>query len=349
MNIGIIGTGVISDIYINNFLNVFKDRVTLLGCADINSEKALEIAKKYNLPRNYCSVNELLGDKEIDIVVNLTIPKAHFEVNKRILESGKHVYVEKPVCITLEEAKELIELADKKGLRVGGAPDTFLGAGIQTCKKLISDGWIGRPVASTAFLTCHGHESWHPDPEFYYQVGGGPMFDMGPYYLTALIELMGNIDSVSGSTGISEKERVITSEKKFGKTIDVEVPTHISGIINFKSGAIGNIITSFDIWSANLPRIEIYGTKGSISVPDPNTFGGKVLLKRFDDTEWREMPLFFGFSENSRGLGVADMADSIKNNTPHRASMELITQVLDVMHGFHISSDQGKLYKTGLK
>jgi predicted dehydrogenase len=209
----------------------------------------------------------LLSDPEIQIVVNLTIPKAHAEVCLQALEVGKHVYVEKPLATTREDAQKIIIKAKEKGLKVGCAPDTFLGGGIQTCRKLIDDGWIGTPVVSTAFMTCHGHESWHPDPEFYYKKGGGPMLDMGPYFLTALVNLMGPVQRVSGSAQITYPERTITSKPKYGDRIEVQVPTHVAGVLDFKSGAVGTIITSFDIWAANLPRIELYGSAGTLSVP----------------------------------------------------------------------------------
>jgi predicted dehydrogenase len=227
---------------------------------------------------------------------------------------------------------------------VGGAPDTFLGGGIQTCRKLIDDGWVGKPIASTAFMTCHGHESWHPDPEFYYQYGGGPMFDMGPYYLTALINLMGPVSRVTGSTRITFDKRTITSAPKNGKEIVVEVPTHVAGVLDFTNGAIGTIITSFDVWHAELPRIEIYGTEGTLSVPDPNTFGGPVLLRRYDQKEWKEIPLSHEYSENSRGIGLADMAIALQTGRKHRASGELAFHVLDIMQGIHDASDQGIHY-----
>jgi len=352
MNIGIIGTGNISDIYLKNLTGIFKERVNLIGCADLLQEKADTAAEKYNLRKRYASVDELLNDDEIDLVVNLTIPLAHYDVNGKALEQGKHVYVEKPLCETVEEAEALLALAEKNKLRIGGAPDTFLGAGIQTCRKLIDDDWIGTPVAATAFMGCPGHESWHPAPEFYYKRGGGPMYDMGPYYLTALVNLIGPVNSVMGSTSTPQKERKITSSEKYGEMITVDVPTHVTGLINFENGAIGTIITSFDMWDSKLPGIEIYGTKGSLSVPDPNTFGGPVLLKRFDDSEWREIPFSHSFSENSRGLGIVDMAEAIEEGRDHRASGNLTAHVLEIMQGIHVSSDKGTLYimeSTGIK
>lgn len=194
-------------------------------------------------------------------------------------------------------------------------------------------------------MTCHGHESWHPDPEFYYKVGGGPMFDMGSYYLTALVSMLGPIKRVTGSAKASFKTRTITSEKKYGEIVDVEVPTHIAGIMDFENGAIGTIITSFDVWGANLPRIEIYGSTGTLSVPDPNTFGGPVMIKSHNSKEWLEVPLTHSFAENSRGAGVADMAYALLSGRKHRANGELAYHVLDLMHGFHDASNNGKHYE----
>ena len=342
IKVGIIGCGNISDIYLENLIKKF-DNIDLVAVADLIFEKAALAAEKYdNLIA--LSVDEILSNKEIKIIVNLTIPNAHFDVNMAALKAGKNVYVEKPLAITREDGAKTLALAKEKNLLVGGAPDTFLGAGIQTCIKLIQDGWIGTPVATTAFMTCHGHEGWHPDPEFYYKFGGGPMFDMGPYYLTALIAMLGPIKRVTGSAKISFDTRTITSEKKYGTKIDVEVPTHIAGIMDFNNGVIGTIITSFDVWHANLPKIEIYGSTGSISVPDPNTFGGPVLVKSHGSNEWSEIPLIYNFENNSRGIGVADMAHAIQTGKQHRASGELTFHVLDLMHGFHDASKNGAHY-----
>ena len=342
---GIIGVGNISGIYLKNLTSVFSSYIDLVGCADILADRAPNAAKEWGLRKSYASPDQLLADDEIDIVVNLTIPNAHYEVCAAAVEAGKHVYVEKPLCIDLDEARRLLELADKKGVRVGGAPDTFLGGGIQTCRKLIDDGWIGKPIAATAFMVGHGHESWHPAPEFYYKLGGGPMFDMGPYYLTALVNLIGPVQRVSGATQITFPQRRITSQPLYGTVIDVDVPTHVVGTLEFAGGAIGTIITSFDVWASNLPRIEIYGTEGSLSVPDPNTFGGPIAMRRPGDDSWHEIPFSHGYRENSRGLGVAEMADAIVNDRPHRASGALTGHVLEVMHGIHIAAESGSRYE----
>ena len=344
IKVGVIGCGNISSIY----FEVAKtfDILDVVACADLIPERAKAQAEKYSIPNVY-TVDQLLADPEIQIVINLTIPIAHAEVALAAVEAGKSVYNEKPLTIKRKDAQKILKLAEKKDLRVGGAPDTFLGAGLQTCRKLIDDGAIGEPVAATAFMTCHGHESWHPDPEFYYQVGGGPMFDMGPYYLTALVSLVGPVKSVAGITRITFPERTITSQKKYGTKVKVEVPTHVAGLMNFANGAVGTIITSFDVWGATLPFIEIYGSEGSLRVPDPNGFGGKVSLFKSETKQWEDVPLIPWRSENSRSLGVADMAHAIRSGRPHRANGELTYHVLDIMHSIHDASDEGRLIELG--
>ncbi|MCP4395960.1 MAG: Gfo/Idh/MocA family oxidoreductase [bacterium] len=339
VKLGVLGCGNISGAYLANCPKA--SNIEVVACADLLLDRAQAQAEKFGIPKA-CSVEDLLADDSIELVVNLTIPKAHAEVNRQILEAGKHAYVEKPLAVTKNEACSVLQLAKSKALLVGCAPDTFMGAGFQTCRKLIDDGWIGTPIAATAFMMCHGHEHWHPDPEFYYHVGGGPMFDMGPYYLTALVHLLGPVKKVSGMTQMSFPERTICSEKKFGQRVMVEVPTHINGILKFESGAIGNIITSFDVWSHEMPFIEIYGSEGTLRCPDPNNFGGVPMLKRGREEEWSAIPLSHGFAENSRGIGLADMADAIRNGGSFRAQGALAYHVLDMMQSFHESSDSGK-------
>lgn len=336
--VGIIGCGTISGIYFS--AGKTFEILDIVACADLDMGRAQ--AKAAEFGAKACTVEELLADPDIKIVINLTVPRAHYQVAMAALNAGKSVHNEKPLAITREEGKEILETAAAKGLRVGCAPDTFLGGGLQTCRKLIDDGWIGEPVGATAFMMGHGPESWHPDPEFYYKIGGGPMFDMGPYYLTALINLLGPVRRVTGSTRITFPERIITSKPKYGTKIKVDVPTHVAGILDFASGAIGTIITSFDVWGAELPRIEVYGTEGTLSVPDPNTFGGPVRIKRAGASEWSEIPLTHGYSQNSRGIGAADMAYALRSGRPHRANGELAYHVLDIMHAFHDAAREGK-------
>lgn len=339
MKVGIVGCGNICGIYFKN-LRTFS-AVETAACADLILERAKAKAAEFHVPKAY-SVRELMADPQIDIVLNLTIPRAHAEIALQALSNGKHVYGEKPLSVTMKEGGQIMELAKRKKLRVGSAPDTFLGAGIQTCRKLIDDGWIGRPVAATAFMTCRGHESWHPDPDFYYQLGGGPMFDMGPYYLTALVNLLGPVKRVAGSTQSAFKTRVITSQPKFGTIIKVNTPTHVAGTLDFANGAVGTIITSFDVWAAELPRIEIYGTEGSLSVPDPNGFGGPVKLRLPGYDGWKDVPLTHSFGDNTRGVGVADMATGIMEGRVHRASGRMAYHILEVMHSFQKSSESNK-------
>jgi len=340
VKVGIIGCGNISGIYLEKMCKTMKV-LDVVGVADIDMERAK--AKLVEYPQlKAMTVDEMLKTKDIEIIVNLTIPKAHAEVALAAVQAGKSVYNEKPLTVTRENGKKLLSLAADKGVLVGGAPDTFLGAGGQTCRKVIDDGWIGKPVAATAFMMCHGHESWHPAPEFYYKIGGGPMFDMGPYYLTALINLMGPVKRVTGSAQVTFPTRTITSEPKYGTIVDVETPTHIAGVMDFANGAVATIITSFDVWAANLPRIEIYGTMGTLSVPDPNTFGGPVRIKRQGAEEWSDLPLTHVYPENSRGMGVADMAYAILSGRRHRASGEMCYHVLDVMQCFLDASEKGK-------
>lgn len=337
VKVGVIGCGNISGAYFNTnkSFNFFE----IVACADLDVERAKAKAEEFGIAKG-CSVDELLADSEIAFVINLTIPQAHGPVMLRALESGKSVYNEKPFTVTRQEAQRAIDLANEKGLRVGSAPDTFLGGGIQTCRKLIDDGEIGTPVAASAFMMGRGHESWHPSPEFYYKVGGGPMFDMGPYYLTALVSLMGPVKRVTGATRITFPERTITSQPLHGTKISVDVPTHIAGVMDFQNGAIATLVTSFDVPAHTMPNIEIYGTEGSLRVPDPNSFGGPVRIKRIGDDDWREVPLTHGYQANARGVGMADMALSMQKSRPHRANEKLAYHVLDLMHAFHDASDQ---------
>jgi predicted dehydrogenase len=337
--IGIVGCGNISGTY----LKVAKtfDILETAACADVIAALAKSKAEEYGVPCA-CSPDELLADPSISIIVNLTPPSAHADIALKALQAGKSVYNEKPLAIQREDAQRMLQLARESNLRIGCAPDTFMGAGLQTCRKLIDDGAIGRPIAATAFMLGRGPEPWHPNPEFFYQPGGGPMFDMGPYYVTALVSMLGPVKRVTGSAQISFPERTIGSGPKKGSQIKVEIPTHIVGVLDFANGVVGNIITSFDVWAHQLPRIEIYGTDGTLSVPDPNTFGGPVKLWKPETKVWEEVSLLPIRAENSRSLGVADMAYALRSGRPHRASGELAYHVLDIMHTIHDASREGR-------
>src|SRR5262252_4052189 len=283
---GVIGCGVISTAYLKaaqHFANL-----ELRAVADMRSAAAEKQGAAFGVPA--VRVDQLLKRDDIEIVVNLTVPLAHTDVSLAVLNAGKHVHSEKPLGVSVAEARKVIDLATAKGLRVGCAPDTFLGGGHQTARKVLDDGAIGRPVGGTAFFMCPGHERWHPAPGFYYLRGGGPMLDMGPYYITNLVQLLGPVASVMGSTACPKSERLVTSEPMNGTLIPVEVATHVAGTLEFESGAVVSIAMSFDVPKHRHMPIEIYGDKGSMQVPDPNRFGGEVQVARTGG-EWETVQL----------------------------------------------------------
>ena len=336
VKIGVIGCGNISDAYFNG-CKTFP-MLEIVHCADLDLSRAEAKAAQHGIPR-HGSVEQLLADPEVEAVVNLTIPRAHAAVNLAVLAAGKHLYCEKPFSITREEGLPVLKLASEKGLLVASAPDTFFGEAHQTCRKLIDDGAIGQPVAATAFMACHGHETWHPSPAFYYDIGGGPMFDMGPYYLTALVNLMGPMKRVSGSARITFPQRTITSQPLNGTVIDVKTPTHLAGTIDFQNGALANVIMSFDVWQHHLPHIEIYGTEGTLAVPDPNCTSGPVLLRKKDYREWRDIAHTHAAMPH-RGAAVADLACAIREGRAPRACGDMAAHVVDAMQAFGESSSQ---------
>lgn len=337
MKIGIIGCGNIVGAYIKHSQQ-FLDIMQIAAFADVDPARANDAAEKYGNNAIGCTVDELLGNPAIELVINLTPPAAHAVLALKVLAAGKHVYDEKPLAIVREDAQAMLKLAAEKGLRIGGAPDTFLGPGIQTAMKVLDDGLIGRPVAAFAQMAGHGMEAWHPNPEFFYQFGGGPMFDIGPYILTALVSLFGPVKRITGSAQISFPERTITSKERNGETFKVEVPTHITGTLDFANGAIATVITSFDMWRNELPRIEIYGSLGTLSVPDPNQFMGEVKMWRPEVGDWEVIPLLETRVETGRSIGVADMVCAIRDERPHRANGEMAYHVLDLMHAIHEAS-----------
>lgn len=344
VNVAMIGVGAISGIYLQNITQVFKG-LHLIGVCDLIRERAEKAQADYHVPKLYETMHDAFADPEVDIVLNLTRPYEHFEVTKAALEAGKHVYSEKPLGADWQEGLALVKLAQEKNRMLGGAPDTFLGAGIQSCRRYIDDGLIGEPVGAAAFMVGHGHETWHPDPAFYYQRGGGPMMDMGPYYLTALINLIGGVSAVTGATRKSFDQRTITSQPLSGTVVNVEVPTYVAGMLHFDNGAIGTIFTTFDVYYKQQARLEIYGSRGTLFCPDPNTFGGPIMLYRPEDGEIREMPLVYDYKENSRALGLADMARALETGRDFRADYQQTLHVLEMMTAFEVSSQRGTRYE----
>ena len=337
--IGMIGCGNISSQYFEVAHEL--PEIEIVACGDAMRAAAEAQAEKYGLER-VLEPDEILAAPDIDIVLNLTPPGAHYAVAKAALEAGKATYSEKPFARRYAEGAELVALAQEKNLRIGCAPDTFLGAGFQSARLYLDEGLVGAPVAATAFMMSRGHEHWHPDPAFYYKPGGGPMFDMGPYYLTALVHLLGPVRRVTGSARATWPERTVLSEPRRGEVVTVDVPTHVVGVLDFASGAIGTIITTFDVKASVLPRMELYGTTGTLSLPDPNTFGGPLKVRGADADDWQELPLRYARTGRSRGMGPADMAVSAQEGVPHRASGELAAHVLEIMEAIHVASETGQ-------
>ena len=340
VKIGFVGCGDISRAYFK--LCKKFPILEAVAAADIDLDRAAQAIAKYELPVDICTPDQLIARDDIEIVVNITPPVAHAEINLAAIAAGKHVYTEKPFATTLAEGLKTLAAADAAGVLIGCAPDTVLGAGYQTCRKLIDDGAIGKPVAANAFMMGHGAESWHENPEFFYAPGGGPMFDMGPYYLTAMTMLLGPIASVKGSAKILFSPREIATGPKAGKKFDVTTPDHISGLLDFASGVSGTIITSFATWGSQAPRLEIHGTETSISCPDPNTFGGPVRLYNRETEAWDEVALTHSNEKNSRSLGVADLAMAIRTGQGNRASGAQGLHVLEVMQKMLLAGETDK-------
>lgn len=338
VGIGIIGTGNISDAYLKAAPGFPVLR--MIGCADINMAAAEAKAATYGIEA--MTVAALLADPRIEVVLNLTTPQHHVPVGLQAIAAGKHVYAEKPLAVELREAMKLVAAAEEAGLRVGSAPDTFLGGSHQTARAALDAGVIGDVVAGSAHMMVPGHELWHPNPDFYYKAGGGPMLDMGPYYLTCLINMIGPVRAVTGAVAQAWQTRKIHSGPRAGEVVTVEVPTHISGILDFANGAQVTITTSFDVWKHGHNHIELYGRKGAMIVPDPNQFQGAVQVSD-GAGDWRDVPQVHGYGDgNYRILGLADMATAIRAGRPHRAGLGLALHVLEVMEAIITAGQEGR-------
>ena len=338
VGIGIIGLGNISAAY----LKAARDFpiLEIKALADLNPEAAQARADEFGLKA--VALDAIFADPDVEIILNLTIPRAHVDVGMRALEAGKHVYSEKPLGVEFAQGKKLVAAAKAKGLRVGSAPDTFLGGAHQSCRDLIDSGAIGSAVGGTAYFMCPGHERWHPNPAFYYDVGGGPMLDMGPYYITDLVNLLGPVAKVAGMATMPRATRTITAKERAGEVIPVHVPTHVSGILQFRSGAVVQMTMSFDVAGHKHVPIEVYGTTATLIVPDPNRFGGQIELMKAGG-EWEKIATDMPYADgNYRSIGLADMAHAIRAGRPHRANGELALHVLEVMEAFGVASDTGR-------
>lgn len=336
VRVGLIGCGTISGEYFAACRRY--DVLSLVACADLDQSRSAARAAEHGV--RAVAVDELLADPEIELVLDLTPPAAHAEIGMAALAAGKHVYHEKPLAIRLDDGRRMLEYAERRGLCVGCAPDTFLGAGLQTCRRRIDEGLIGEPVSVTAAMMGGGHETWHPDPDFFYRPGGGPMFDMGVYALAAMVQLLGPMRRVTGVAG-GPAERTVLEGPRAGRKIRVEVPTYVSGAVDFDCGAIATIVATFDARAGSmLPRFEVYGTEGTLSLGDPNAYGGPVRYCPAYPREWVELPLVD--AGDARGIGLADMALALRRDRPHRAGAEMALHVLEAMEALERSAATGR-------
>jgi predicted dehydrogenase len=326
LRIGLVGVGNISGAYLKTFQEL--ETVKLVAIADIDRVRAAEAAAAQGVRE--LTVDELVADPEVDLVLNLTIPAAHAEIALKAIAAGKGVYGEKPFATTLGDASRVLEAGRIAGVRVGSAPDTVLGTGIQTGRRAVDDGLIGSPISATATMVTPGHERWHPNPDFYYQPGGGPLLDMGPYYITALVNILGPISSVVGMASGLRDSRTIATGPRAGYEVKVNVATHVTGMLRHESGVLSTLVMSFDGVETRSPNIEIHGETASLVLPDPNTFDGDVRIRTLDSSDWRTLPESAGYRNASRGIGLADLA-STPADKPIRASGTVAFHVLDVM------------------
>ena len=339
LRVGIIGCGNISTTYLK-FAPMFKS-LELAAVADINMSAAQARATEYSVRAD--TVEDLLAAKDVDVIVNLTVPAVHYDVTRRILEAGKHAYSEKPLVLSLDEGKKLQEMSAKRNLRVGSAPDTFMGGSHQLARAAIDEGAVGRIIGGTCHVMSHGMEHWHPNPDFFFQPGGGPILDLGPYYITNLIQLIGPVKSVAALANASFPTRLISNGPRHGETVPVDTPTNIHALLEFVNGASVTLSASWDVWKHSHPNMELYGETGSLFVPDPNFFGGEVELAGADGgiQVLAERGHPFGVPNqkdgqgndraNYRCAGLADMATAIAEGRPHRCNLDLAVHAVDVM------------------
>ncbi|MBT2551348.1 Gfo/Idh/MocA family protein [Arthrobacter sp. ISL-65] len=337
INVGIIGCGAIIAQYLTNFRRLHA--VELVAVADLDPARAQAVANDYEGVRAV-SVDELIAADDVDLVLNLTIPAAHADIALKAIAAGKSVYGEKPLAANVMEARQVLEAAAKAGVKVGCAPDTVLGTGIQTARKAIDDGLIGAPISATATMVTPGHERWHPNPDFYYQPGGGPLLDMGPYYVSALVTLLGPVVSVIGAASHTRNERTIGSGPRAGESIPVTTDSHVTGILMHASGALSTLLMSFDAVQSKSPNIEIHGELGSLVVPDPNHFDGDVQLFLLGAESWETLPVSAGYVDSGRGFGIADLAATAAGSEP-RAGGVLAFHALEVMESILVSARTG--------
>jgi predicted dehydrogenase len=349
LRLGVLGCGVISDTYLTR-AGEFEG-LEVVACADIDQKRAQAQASRYSVKA--LDPEALIASPDIDLVINLTPPTAHAAIGRAVLAAGKHLYAEKPLGVTLEEGRELVAAAAAAGRRIGCAPDTFLGGGHQNARRLVDQGAIGRPVAGTIAFMNHGMEDWHPNPTFFYQPGGGPVLDIGPYYVTALVNLIGPVRRVCAFAARAFEERIVTAEPRYVERVPVEVQTHVAGTLEFACGAIVTVTVTWDVWAERPYQLNLYGTEGSLLLPDPNFFGGATAISRkgspFEPVEPQGLAYAKANRPTRRGtevadyriIGVVDMARAIQEGRPHRCSGELALHVLEVLTALERSAQEG--------
>ena len=346
--IGIIGCGSISGNYLTSAKKAYSDIFEISAVSDIDINRAKKRAEEFEI-RKVLTTEEMLKDDEIELVVNLTIPGAHHNITKSFLQAGKHVFSEKPFGINRTETADILETAKKYNKKVGCAPEIFLSMQVQSVIKCVQSGYIGNVIGAhcVCFHPTHGNENWHPEPLSYYQKGAGPMFDMGGYYFSALIAINGPVESVMSYETMNFPERTIITNPHRGEIIKVEVPTHVVGMFQFKSGAVGTFINTLDAWNTKQPYIELYGTEGTIILPHPGRFEGEALLSRFayGENEWVKVPSLMEYKNTARGIGIVDMLEAISNDRSPRASGEFAAHVMDIIIAFDEASADKKMIK----
>jgi predicted dehydrogenase len=336
--VGIIGSGNVTHFYLTGCARF--PSIELAACADLDLDRARALSARGGFPA--VGVEELLADPSIEIALVLTPPGAHAAVSMAAIAAGKHVYTEKPLATTRDDGQRLLAAAAENGLRVGAAPDTFLGGGLQTARAVIDEGRIGQPLVVNAAVAHTGPERWHQDPGIFYAPGGGPLLDVGPYYVTALVSLLGPIGAVSAVGRGLGSERAIMTGPLAGTTVTSDVPTSVIGTLAFRSGVVGGLFASFDVAGTLAPHIEIHGTAGSLSLGDPNRFDGEVRFRALGSESWETVPLRSD-TEVERGIGLADMIEAIRSGRPHRASGELAYHTLDVLLALEEATVSGRV------
>lgn len=338
LRVGVVGAGKISVQYGATISRLPQLAVTAV--ADLAQDRARQLADQHPGARAL-SLPQLLAADDVDVVLNLTTPDGHAGVALAAIGAGKHVYGEKPLAAAGADGRAIVAAAAAAGVRAACAPDTVLGTGVQTARQALDSGVIGIPHAATAFMTGPGHERWHPDPEFYYRPGGGPLLDMGPYYLTTLVQLLGPVHRVVGMSRRPQGERTIGSGPRSGTSFPVAIDTHVTGILEHVSGALTTLIMSFDVWAAKLPFLEVYGSSGSLSLPDPNHFAGEVQLRTSTSPEWSVLPPGAGYLDAGRGVGLLDLQEALAEGRPHRTAADVALHVLDVMEAVAAGARDG--------